>query len=123
MTTTGPIRVIIVDDHAMLRRGLRFFLSSFEDLELVGEASGGKEALTLCAEVEPDVVLMDMVMAEMDGAETTRIIREKYPRVQVIAEAIAALVSADHLMISGFLPHDSIIPYEERLTYVRVEDS
>ena len=85
MTTSGPIRVVIVDDHAMLRRGLRFFLSSFEDLELVGEASSGKEALTLCAQVEPDVVLMDMVMAEMDGADTTRIIREKYPGVQVIA--------------------------------------
>ena len=85
MTTSGPIRVVMVDDHAMLRRGLRFFLSSFEDLDLVGEASSGKEALTLCAQVEPDVVLMDMVMAEMDGAETTRIIREKYPGVQVIA--------------------------------------
>ena len=82
MSTKRPIRVTIVDDHAMLRRGLRFFLSSFEDLELVGEAGSGKEALALCARVEPDVVLMDMVMADMDGAETTRIIREQYPCVQ-----------------------------------------
>jgi NarL family two-component system response regulator LiaR len=85
MTKSRPIRVIIVDDHAMLRRGLRFFLKGFDDLELVGEGSSGKEAIALCAETEPDVILMDMVMPEMDGAKTTQIIREKFPQVQVIA--------------------------------------
>jgi NarL family two-component system response regulator LiaR len=69
----------------MLRRGLRFFLKGFEDLELVGEGSSGKEAIALCAETEPDVILMDMVMPDMDGAKTTQIIREQYPQVQVIA--------------------------------------
>jgi len=85
MTETRPIRVIVVDDHAMLRRGLKFFLKGYDDLELVGEAGSGKEAIELCAQTEPDVILMDMMMPDMDGAETTRIIRECHHGVQVIA--------------------------------------
>jgi NarL family two-component system response regulator LiaR len=85
MSDLQPIRVVLVDDHAMLRGGLSFFLKGFDDLELVGEASGGKEAVSLCAETEPDVVLMDMMMPDMDGAEATRTIREQQPNVQVIA--------------------------------------
>jgi NarL family two-component system response regulator LiaR len=85
MTETDPIRVILVDDHAMLRKGLRFFLAGFDDLELVGEAASGKEAIRLCAELEPDVVLMDMVMPDMDGAATTQVIRQQTPTAQVIA--------------------------------------
>jgi NarL family two-component system response regulator LiaR len=85
MSETRPIRVLIVDDHAMLRRGLRFFLSSFDDLELVAEATGGREGVSLCRVFEPDVVLMDMVMQDMDGAQATRLIREQHPSVQVIA--------------------------------------
>jgi NarL family two-component system response regulator LiaR len=85
MTETDRIRVIIVDDHAMLRRGLRFFLKGFDDLELVGEAASAKEAIDLCAQTEPDVVLMDMVMPDVNGAEATRIIRESNPHTQVIA--------------------------------------
>lgn len=85
MPEAHPIRVIVVDDHAMLRKGLRFFINGFDDLELVGEAASGKEAIALCAEVSPDVVLMDMVMPDMDGAATTQIIREQDPSIQVIA--------------------------------------
>jgi NarL family two-component system response regulator LiaR len=85
MTQTRPIRIIIVDDHAMLRRGLRFFLKGFDDLALVGEACSGAEALELCAETTPDVILMDMVMPDMDGAEATRLIRQRCPSTQVIA--------------------------------------
>lgn len=85
MKETPPIRVVLVDDHAMLRRGLRFFLMGFDDLELVAEASSGQEATQLCAEIRPDVVLMDMVMPDIDGAEATRIIRQQCPSVQVIA--------------------------------------
>ena len=80
-----PIRVLIVDDHDMLRRGLRFFLRSFDDLELVGEAASAQEAIQLCAQANPDVVLMDMVMPDVDGAEATRIIRRQCPQIQVIA--------------------------------------
>jgi NarL family two-component system response regulator LiaR len=69
----------------MLRKGLRFFLAGFDDLELVGEAASGKEAIRLCAELEPDVVLMDMVMPDMDGAAATQAIRQQTPTVEVIA--------------------------------------
>jgi NarL family two-component system response regulator LiaR len=85
MTETRRIRVMIVDDHAMLRGGLRLFLKSFDDLELVGEASGGEQAISLCSQARPDVILMDMVMPGMDGAIATAAIREQYPHVQVIA--------------------------------------
>ncbi len=83
--TTSPIRVMLVDDHAMVRRGLATFLKAFDDLELAGEAENGEAAIQLCGEILPDVVLMDMVMPDMDGAEATRAIRQKFPQVQVIA--------------------------------------
>jgi NarL family two-component system response regulator LiaR len=85
MTESNPIRVMIVDDHDMVRSGLGVFLEAFDDLELVGEAADGKEALRLCAEAQPHVVLMDLVMPEMDGVEATQAIRQAYPTVQVIA--------------------------------------
>ena len=78
------IRVIIVDDHAMVRAGLATFLEVSDNLELVGEANNGDEALTLCEEQRPDVVLMDLVMPEMSGVETTRLIRARWPQTQVI---------------------------------------
>ena len=85
MTESHTIRVLIVDDHAMLRRGLRFFLNGFDDLELVGEAGSAQEALDLCDELAPDVVLMDMVMPDIDGAAATELIRKEYPDAQVLA--------------------------------------
>jgi two-component system, NarL family, response regulator LiaR len=84
MTEMRRIRVMIVDDHAMLRHGLRLFLKSFDDLELVGEASGGAQAISLCGQANPDVILMDMVMPGMDGATATAAIRERHPQVQVV---------------------------------------
>ena len=83
--SSQPIRVMLVDDHTMVRKGLATFLKVFDDLELAGEADGGQAAIKLCGEVLPDVVLMDMVMPDMDGAAATRIIRQMYPQVQVIA--------------------------------------
>ncbi len=87
MTTISsqPIRVMLVDDHAMVRRGLATFLKVFDDLQLAGEAETGEAAIPLCAEVLPDVILMDMVLPVMDGAATTRIIRKQFPQIQVIA--------------------------------------
>jgi len=85
MTETNPIRVMIVDDHDMVRSGLSVFLEAFDDLELVGEAADGEEAIRLCAEVQPHVVLMDLVMPEMDGVTATQAIRQAYPAVQIIA--------------------------------------
>ncbi len=85
MSDSGQIRVIIVDDHEIVRNGLSVFLETCEDLELVGEASNGAEAVQLCAEVNPDVVVMDLVMPEVDGIEATRIIRRNHPQTQVVA--------------------------------------
>jgi NarL family two-component system response regulator LiaR len=79
-----PIRVIIVDDHVMVRSGLRLFLLAFEDMKLVGEAANGEEAIRLCGQEKPDVVLMDMVMPIMDGVRATTEISARYPRVKVI---------------------------------------
>jgi NarL family two-component system response regulator LiaR len=76
---------MLVDDHAMVRRGLATFLKAFDDLELAGEAESGEAALQVCAEVLPDVILMDMVMPDMDGAAATHLIRRQFPQVQVIA--------------------------------------
>ncbi|MBP8000536.1 MAG: response regulator transcription factor [Chloroflexi bacterium] len=76
---------MLVDDHTMVRRGLATFLQVFDDLELVGEADDGAAAIQLCAQVQPDVVLMDMVMPEMDGVVATQAIRQQFPLVQVIA--------------------------------------
>ncbi len=85
MPDSNRIRVMIVDDHAMVRRGLAAFLKAFDDLELVGEAANGEGVVQLAAAVQPDVVLMDLVMDQMDGAAATRAIRQNYPHVQVIA--------------------------------------
>ncbi len=81
----GPIRVMIVDDHAVVRSGLSAFLMVYDDLEFVGEAGGGAEAVRRCRDFAPDVVLMDLVMPDVDGAEATRLIRAECPHVQVIA--------------------------------------
>ncbi len=82
--TSPPIRVLLVDDHTMVRRGLATFLKVFDDLQLVGEAESGEAAIQLCVEVVPDVILMDMSLPGMDGAMATRAIRKKFPQIQVL---------------------------------------
>jgi NarL family two-component system response regulator LiaR len=76
---------MVVDDHTMVRRGLATFLKVYDDLEIAGEASSGQAAIQLCAQLQPDVVLMDMVMPDMDGAAATRLIRQQSPLIQVLA--------------------------------------
>ena len=86
----SPIRVLIVDDHAVVRRGLLAFLATESDLDVVGDAAGGAEALALLTALDvagrlPDVILMDLQMTPVDGIETTRRIRARYDGVQVVA--------------------------------------
>jgi DNA-binding NarL/FixJ family response regulator len=79
------IRVLLVDDHSVVRQGLRMFLDLDPELEIVGEAANGAEGLKLARELQPDVVLMDMLMPVMDGITATGIIRKELPDVEVIA--------------------------------------
>lgn len=85
MSSSQPIRVMLVDDHTMVRRGLATFLKVFDDIELAGEAESGEAAVQLCAQIQPDVVLMDMRLPDIDGATATHLIRQQYPKMQVVA--------------------------------------
>ena len=85
MNTTQTIQVMLVDDHTVVRSGLAAFLKAYDDLELVGEARNGVEALNLCRKKKPDVILMDLIMPEMDGIAATRAILKDYPEIKIIA--------------------------------------
>jgi two-component system, NarL family, response regulator LiaR len=80
-----PIRILIADDHAVVRQGLRMFLSLDPDLVVIGEAVDGRQAIQLAGQLNPDVVLMDLLMPGMGGVEATGIIRRELPDVEVIA--------------------------------------
>jgi NarL family two-component system response regulator LiaR len=80
-----PIRILIVDDHGIVRQGLRMYLQFDPELEIVGEASNGKEALEQTSKLHPDIVLMDILMPGMDGLEATAAIRQSMPDTEVIA--------------------------------------
>lgn len=79
------IKILIADDHAVVRGGLSTFLRVNKDLELVGEASNGAEAVQMAALHQPDVILMDLMMPEVDGITATRQIHQKYPKIKIIA--------------------------------------
>jgi DNA-binding NarL/FixJ family response regulator len=83
--TNNPIRVLLVDDHEMVRRGLAVFVQSFDDLMLVGEAGNGKEALNFLAETPADVILMDIMMPVMNGIEAIREIKSRWPEIKIVA--------------------------------------
>jgi two-component system, NarL family, response regulator LiaR len=80
-----PIKVMLVDDHMVVRSGLGTVLAVYDDMLLVGEAKDGDEAIRLCEKLQPDVILMDMVMPKMDGVAATKTIKERWPHIQVIA--------------------------------------
>ena len=85
MTPLNPIRVLLVDDHMVVRSGLSTVLSVFDDLKLVGEAGDGEEAVRLCERLQPDVILMDLLMPKMDGVTAIKAIKTRWPQIQIIA--------------------------------------
>jgi len=85
MNEIKKIRVMIVDDHGMVRRGLAAYLVSEPDIEVVAEARDGQEAIRICEVEQPDIVLMDLIMPELGGAAATRVIHNKWPEIQIIA--------------------------------------
>lgn len=91
------IRILIADDHHVVRRGLLFFLKTQKDMDVVGEATNGKEAVELTAKLKPDVVLMDLVMPIMDGIQATKKIKAQHPQTQV-------------LMLTSYSDRDHVIP-------------
>lgn len=82
---TNQIRVLLVDDHAVVRSGIGAVLAASDDMDLVGEAGDGEEAVKLCGEVKPDVVLMDLFMPRMDGVAATETIHKRWPQIHIIA--------------------------------------
>ncbi len=90
------IKVMIVDDHAVVLRGLHYFLATQPEIELVGEASNGEQALERMADYNPDVVLMDLMMPVMNGIEATERIRSAYPQVKVIV--LTTFSDQDHVV-------------------------
>ena len=106
-----PIRVLIVDDHGVVRQGLRMYLGSDPELEIVGEATDGAEALRLAHELHPEVVLMDLVMPGMDGIQATAAIRRELPDIEVVALTSvledALVVEAVRVGAIGYLLKDT----------------
>jgi DNA-binding NarL/FixJ family response regulator len=91
------IRIMIADDHHVVRRGLAFFLKTQRDIEIIGEAGNGKEAVELARKLKPDLILMDLVMPEMDGIEATKIIKTEMPEMKI-------------MMLTSFSDQDHVIP-------------
>ncbi|WP_313638685.1 response regulator transcription factor [Paenibacillus sp.] len=104
------IGLLLVDDHAMVRRGLQVFLSTQPDIKVIGEASNGREALERTAELQPDIILMDLHMPVMDGIETAKQLRISHPQVKIIV--LTSFSDQDHVLpairvgIRGYLLKD-----------------
>jgi NarL family two-component system response regulator LiaR len=101
MNEPEKIGIILVDDHSTVHRGIAAIIEVFDDLELVAQGSNGKEAVQLCDEHQPDIVLMDVIMPVMNGIEATKIIHGKYPDIKILAlssfqdqESVRAMIDA-----------------------------
>ena len=106
-----PIRVLLVDDHAMVRRGLRGFLELLDDIEIVGEAENGREGVELTGDLRPTVVLMDLLMPELDGIGAIEAIKSRWPEVEIVALTSfveeARVTAALEAGASGFILKDA----------------
>ncbi|MDW8214527.1 MAG: response regulator transcription factor [Roseiflexaceae bacterium] len=106
-----PIRILLVDDHAVVRQGLKMFLSLDSDLQVVGEAENGEDAIRLTRALHPDVVLMDLLMPVMDGSTATALIRREFPETEVIALTSVledeAIMKAMRAGATGYLLKDT----------------
>lgn len=91
------IRILIADDHHVVRRGLAFFLKTQKDIEIIGEAGNGREAVELARTLKPDLILMDLVMPEMDGIQATKMIKTEMPEINI-------------MMLTSFSDQDHVIP-------------
>jgi NarL family two-component system response regulator LiaR len=97
MSDSGPIRVFVADDHAIVRKGVRAMLEVVPDIEMVGEATNGREAIVQVEKLQPDVILMDLVMPEVDGIEAIRCIKDRQPEARI-------------LVLTTFAGEDKIFP-------------
>ena len=95
MTETKPIRVVLIDDHTQIHKVVDVLLRSVDDIKLVAQGANGKDALYLCEQNQPDVVLMDVIMPVMDGIQATKILSERFPAIKV-------------LVLSSFQDHESV---------------
>ncbi|MCX8089265.1 MAG: response regulator [Meiothermus ruber] len=120
--TNAAIRILLVDDHPVVRAGLSGLLSSQPDFRVVGEASNGLEALSLLEQIGADVVLMDLRMPQMDGVTAIRQIRARFPRVQILVlttyDTDSEIVRAVEAGATGYLLKD--VPREELFRAVRL---
>ncbi|SFA80885.1 MULTISPECIES: response regulator transcription factor [unclassified Bacillus (in: firmicutes)] len=91
------IRILIADDHHVVRRGLVFFLKTQQEIEIIGEARNGKEAVELASKLNPDLILMDLVMPVMNGIEATKLIKQENPHIKI-------------MMLTSFSDQDHVIP-------------
>lgn len=121
MPINQPFRVLIVDDHPLARKAIRSMLEPVSDFYIVGEASSGEEAILLCEEVAPDVVLMDIHMSPMDGLETTRRIKQSYGTIRIVmltvSDDVADLFTALQFGAQGYLLKN--MDPDEWITYLR----
>ena len=113
MATAQLIRVLLVDDHTMMRQGLRSVLESYPNLEIVGQAGDGETAIQMVGKVEPTVVLMDINLPKMDGITATRFIKTNYPHIAVVGFSMTVHSYSEYAMLKAgafeVLPKDKAV--------------